>query len=306
MFILLSVLETRLVHVPVLLSEFLEFFDGRLISSFLDMTLGAGGHALAVLDKHPEVTAFSGIDRDPIALEISDKILSSYKDVVKMTQISFKDYFSSENKELKFDGMLADLGVSSMQMDDLTRGFSFKSDGPLDMRMDPFRGIDVAEVLNTFSEKKLGEIFRGLGEEPFWRRCAKAIVSFRQRKSFKTVVDLRDALRYVFPPFRIRKKIHPLTLVFQALRMFVNDELGQLSRMIIEAVDRLNPGGRLVIISFCSLEDRIVKNGFRDFTDRKLGFAVNKKVIMPSENEIRRNPRCRSAKMRCFEKRIES
>ena len=205
--------------------------------------------------------------------------------------------------EEKIDGIFLDIGVSSMQLDRPEKGFSLYKEGPLDMRMDASQDLDAARVVNTFSEKELGRIFLELGEEPRWRRAAHAIVEARKKKRFKTTTDLTEALKPVLTwGGRGGKKIHPMTLVFQALRIYVNDELGAIQGVIPEAIDLLAPGGLLGVISFHSLEDRIVKNAFREAAQNKKVRLLTKKPLIADLAEMKRNPRSRSAKMRFVEK----
>lgn len=289
-------------HIPVLVHECLSLFSQSTPRKFCDVTVGAGGHAKAFLTAYPSITSYDASDRDPLALTLSSQSLEPFKERVHLRHASFQD-LSHSLEEHVYDGVIADLGVSSMQLDDLSRGFSFQGEEHyLDMRMDPTQGISASEVLQRLREEELGKIFREYGEEPLWRQAAKAIVHFRKHKRIETVRDLKEATSRVFPSYRLRKKIHPLTLIFQALRVFVNGEDQQLRTLLESAMRWLAPQGRVVIISFCSSEDRPVKQFFRHAEATGLGRVVTKKVIMPTFQEIRRNPRSRSAKLRCFEK----
>lgn len=289
-------------HIPVLLEEVLFTFSDKKISNFLDVTLGAGGHALALLKLHPEISKYCGIDRDLRAIEIAKNNLSEFSDKLTIYQTSFgmiKSLFDPHS----VDGILADVGLSSIQLDDMRRGFSFKSDEAyLDMRMNSLSERTAADVLNQCSEKELGDIFRELGEEPSWRQVAKAIVEYRKKYKFSTVGSLKVALQNIFPKFRLRKKISPLTLVFQALRIYVNDELGELKKLMQDAFLLLAPMGRFACISFHSLEDRIIKWSFREAQNNGIGKIITKKPITASCEEIRKNRRSRSAKLRIFER----
>ncbi|WP_281412401.1 16S rRNA (cytosine(1402)-N(4))-methyltransferase RsmH [Chlamydiifrater volucris] len=293
--------STEFPHVSVMVRECLDCFSLKSPEVFCDVTVGAGGHAEAFLTEFTSIKEYKGFDRDASSLEISSQRLEKFSNRVSLCKASFSE-LRDHLKSNSIDGLLADLGMSSMQLDDPHRGFSFRWDAPLDMRMDISRGETASDVLNGRTEKELGDIFRLYGEEPSWKNAAKAIVAYRKRKKILTVNDLKEATVKVFPSYRLRKKIHPLTLLFQALRVYVNNEWEQLNSLLSLSTDVLSPGGRMVIISFCSSEDRPVKNFFREAEKKGVGFVVTKKVIMPSREEVRRNPRSRSAKLRCFEK----
>lgn len=286
-------------HIPILVDSFLSFFEGRSIKTFVDGTLGAGGHASAILTRHPEIQTFYGIDQDETALEIAKQTLHPFVERVKLIRGNFRD-LAALVPEGGVDGIFLDVGVSSMQLDQAQKGFSFSQEGPLDMRMDGRQKLTAERVVNSFSEKDLGEIFRELGEERRWRVAARAIVQARKKKPIKTTHDLSGVLSPVLR--KSKKKIHPLTLVFQALRIYVNDELGALSQVIPEAFSLLAPGGRLGIISFHSLEDRIIKHTFKALAMEKKAILLTKKPLVADPKERRMNPRSRSAKMRFLEK----
>jgi len=289
-------------HISILLEEFLNFFADQEIHSFVDGTLGAGGHSFAILSAHPEIQHFFGIDRDPQAIEIARQRLEPFKEKIQLIHGSFHE-LNLLVPVLGIDGMFLDLGVSSMQLDRPEKGFSLYKEGPLDMRMNPEADLDAATIVNTFSEKELGELFRDYGEEPRWRRAAKAIVEARRKKKIRTTTDLCEVLKTVLTwSGRKGKNIHPATLVFQALRIKVNEELKTLESGLQCAIERLNPGGRLGVISFHSLEDRIVKLSFRQAAVEKKVKILTKKPLIASREEMRKNPRSRSAKMRFVEK----
>lgn len=286
-------------HCPVLLNEFLSFFAERPIKRFVDGTLGAGGHAKALLDSHREIELFIGIDQDPLSLKLAETTLESHREKVKLIAGNFRHL--SRLVQEPVDGIFLDIGVSSMQLDIAEKGFSFTKDGPLDMRMDPDLPLTASKIINTFSEKELADIFWLYGEERRSRRAAKAIVEARRKKKILTTFELCEVLKPVLTwGGRDRRHIHPMTLVFQALRIKVNEELEALNEVITAATALLNPGGRLGIITFHSLEDRIVKERFRE---KNAGITVlTKKPIMPTKEEIAKNSRSRSAKMRFLEK----
>ncbi len=283
-----------MVHVPVLLNEVIEVFAPCHLERFVDGTLGAGGHAMAILEHHPEVVEYIGVDRDEEALARSVKLLEMYRKKLTLVHGNFRDM--GEFVEGGIDGMLLDLGISSYQLDEAGRGFSFNREGPLDMRTDLSQQLTAKTVVNTFSEKELGAIFKEYGEERRWRSAAKAIVEARKKRKIATTRELCDVLAPVLGKSR---KIHPATLIFQALRIYVNDELNSLQEGLQTAISLLKPKGRLVVISFHSLEDRIVKQTFRASKEIVI---LTKKPLIAHREETRNNPRARSAKLRAIEK----
>jgi 16S rRNA (cytosine1402-N4)-methyltransferase len=279
-------------HFPVLLKEFLHFFEKDSISIFFDGTVGAAGHAAALLEAHPEIDIYIGCDRDKAALKIANENLKPWMKKVRLIHENYAnigDILDEMNIE-KVDGIFLDIGVSSMQLDTEERGFSFRFDAPLDMRMDKSKGITAREVVNKLSEKELYNIFKEYGEERRARAAAKKIVNDRKRKKINTTFDLLEVLQ---PVLGRRKRIHPATKVFQALRIYVNDELGALKKALSCAADRLQEDKKIGVISFHSLEDRIVKHMFRE--DKNLE-VLTKKPVTAGDDE--NNPRARSAKMR--------
>lgn len=316
-------MNSPLPHTSVLLAEVLQAFSSVSLSVMVDGTLGAGGHAQALLEQHPEIQHYLGIDQDPHALVLAQARLKAWENKVLFRQGNFIDLtsFLKEEHLPSPNGILLDLGVSSMQFDDPSRGFSFRYDAPLDMRMDPDAEQTAADIINTYSEKELGYLFREYGEEKKWRAAAYAIVKARENKPIRTTFELKDILIPVLAPVYRKQSIHPCTLIFQALRICVNRELEVLEQMLAEAIALLAPGGRLAVISFHSLEDRIVKKEMRLAASDKwetsgLGGSglfkdktpsiklITKKPIEPSEEEIKINPRSRSAKLRVAEKLI--
>lgn len=283
-------------HYPVMLNEIIEFFSPCSLLTFIDGTLGGGGHAQAILSSHPEIKKFVGIDRDEEAISRCVEKLKSYKEKLWVIHGNFRDmkeFFQGE----QFDGILLDLGISSYQLDEGERGFSFLKEGPLDMRTDLTQTLTAKSVVNTLSEKELGDIFREYGEERKWRKAAKAIVEARRKKKISTTKELCDVLYPVLGGQT--RKIHPATLIFQALRIYVNDELNALKEGITSAISLLKPRGRLLVISFHSLEDRIVKYAFRE---AKHCDILTKKPLEAKREEIKINKRSRSAKLRAIEK----
>ncbi len=287
-------------HKPVLLREVLQVFEGKNLKLFFDGTLGAAGHARAILEEHPEIEKYIGCDRDPIALELASKALAKWGEKVELVRGDYAE-MPRHLKKLKIscvDGFLIDVGVSSMQLDQRERGFSFMGDAPLDMRMDPEGELTAETIVNRYSEVELARIFHEYGEERRSRPVAKAIVIARKKRRIRTTGELVEIIK----PHATKGRLHPATLVFQALRIVVNDELGQLEKGLKAAIAHTCIGGRIAAISFHSLEDRIVKNIFRDAREEVK--ILTKKPIGPSADEMRANPRSRSAKLRAVE-RIE-
>jgi 16S rRNA (cytosine1402-N4)-methyltransferase len=285
-------------HVPVLVKEVLALFEKKEIRTFVDGTLGAGGHARAILEEHPEIETYIGCDRDPDALEIARKELLAWKGKVRIIHGNYGNVLEllEEAGRSCTDGMLIDAGVSSMQFDRAERGFSFQTMSPLDMRMNPEAELTAEEIVNHTKEKELEQILREYGEEPRARAIARAIVAARKKKRIRTTGDLLDVIR---PIAKGRKHLHPATLTFQAIRIAVNDELNALKKGVEEGIKALCPTGRMAVISFHRLEDRIVKVGFKESDVLKV---LTKKPIVPTELETRKNPRSRSAKLRAAEK----
>lgn len=301
-------------HSSVLLKEVLDALipvrlrQGGLISAgkdawYLDCTLGDGGHAIEILKLGGKVL---GLDVDPEALERARRRFeragySKYQ----LIQGNFRDiknllYEQTDADRLKIAGVIFDLGVSSLQLESPGRGFSFSKMGPLDMRMDPSLNIEALDLVNNLSGKELYEIFRDLGEEKYSKRLADALVFARKIKPFATTKQLADVI--VRAVGGVRGKVHPATRVFQALRIVVNDELDALKEGLDQGKDLIKDGGNILVISFHSLEDRIVKNTFKDWQLTGLGEIITKKPVIPGNEELERNVRSRSAKMRVFKK----
>jgi len=285
-------------HLPVLLNEVMQFLNLRTDGRYIDATFGAGGHTRELLDRTSPGGRVLAVDQDETAIEQGRIELQSYGSRLELVKANFRDIESivQEHGFAGLDGILADIGVSSMMLDDPARGFSFMREGPLDMRMDLDQPLTAADVLNTYSEKEIANILFNYGEERRSRQIASSIV--RSRPMSRTT-DLTRAIERVLGGRRYGK-IHPATRTFQALRIFVNDELRSLETFLDSSMNVLRPGGRLVLISFHSLEDRIVKNKFR--SPVVPGVALTKKVITAAVEELDRNPRSRSARLRAWEK----
>ncbi len=318
-------------HTPVLTKEVIQFLNlksGEVcphtknfgMEVYIDGTLGGGGHAEALLRqskilnpghvssliKRPKILLI-GIDRDIEAIRMAKKRLKKYNDQIIFIHDNFRNLKNIlDNLEIdKVEGILLDLGVSSYQLDNLKRGFSFKDekDTPLDMRMDQGEKLTAYDIVNNYSQEDLKRIFFELGEEPFSRQIARAIVIRRQEKPISTANELLDVIRGATPPkYRHTRRVHFASKIFRALRMEVNQELEALREVLPQAIKRLKKNGRLVVISFHSLEDRIVKHFFREMKQEGKVEILTKKPLTPTPKEILLNPRAGSAKMRAIEK----
>ena len=305
-------------HRSVLLNECIEALAIRPDGIYLDGTLGGAGHS-AQIAARLTTGRLIGVDRDQVALAAAAQRLAPYMDKVSLVHSNFKEIDSIlDGLGIdRVDGMLFDLGVSSPQLDEAERGFSYMADAPLDMRMDRGDALTAFTVVNDWPEDELRRILYEFGEERYAPRIAGAIVRRRQEKPIETTLELVDVIRSAMPAQALREKQHPAKRSFQAIRIAVNDELGAISQMMETAPDKLNIGGRLCVISFHSLEDRIVKSGIqarengctcpREAPICTCGFvktlrSVSRKPILPSPQELAANPRARSAKLRVAER----
>ena len=297
----MSLMIAAPIHIPVLVKEVSEALAVQPGGRYIDCTLGAGGHAAAILDKSSPGGQLLGIDADPEAIKVAKSRLEVYGDSALLVNENFADL---EAVCIKYDffpvhGILFDLGLSSLQLNGNGRGFSFQHDAPLDMRFSPSQEVTAADIVNTYSEAELAHIIKTYGEEGRSRRIARRIV---QQRPIETTLQLA---RTVQQASRGRRgKIHPATKTFQALRIAVNHELEYLEVALKQAIDLLGFEGRLVVISYHSLEDRIVKQFMRQESsaDEARLRLINKRVIKPSEVEVQLNPRSRSAKLRAAER----
>lgn len=291
-------------HQPVMVDEVIEFLTVKSGEIYIDATLGGGGHSEALL--HKSKITLIAIDQDGEAIEFAKKRLKKFGDRVFFVQDNFKNLELILNKLNidEVDGILLDLGVSSCQLDNPKRGFSFKQgDAVLDMRMDKGQSLSALEVISSYSQEELTRIFFAYGQERFSRQIAREIVKRRGEKQIKTANDLVEIIKSATPPgYRFSRRHHFATKIFQALRIEVNQELESLEEVLPQAVRRLKKGGRLAIISFHSLEDRIVKHFFRDKKNEGMVEILTKKPITPAAQEITLNPRAESAKLRAIER----
>ena len=285
-------------HIPVLLTEVLEFLTPQPGGTFIDATVGAGGHSAAILERTGAEGRLLAIDRDEAALDLARTRLSDFQPRVVFRHANFSEVaeVAREEQFLGVDGIVADLGVSSMMLDRPERGFSFQADGPLDMRMDRREPLTASEIVNRTRETELADIIYKYGEERRSRPIARSIVRHRP---YRTTGDLVRAIEAVSGKRR-HDRIHPATRTFMALRLVVNKELEHLESFLESAPPLLAPGGRLAVIGFHSLEDRIVKHRLRDM--RSVGRVLTKKVVRAAESERFANPRSRSARLRVMEK----
>ncbi len=306
------------VHKSVLLDECIRYLNIKPDGVYVDGTLGLGGHSEAILS-HLETGRLIGIDRDENAIEYATKRLAPFGERATLVRGNFADIgdILARLGIEKVDGMMFDLGVSSPQLDDAQRGFSYMKDAPLDMRMDESAPLTAYDVVNDWSEEELKDILWRYGEERYSGRIASAIVSRRSAQPIETTAQLTDIIRSAMPAAALREKQHPAKRSFQAIRIAVNDELGSLEHMLQQAERALKPGGRLLVISFHSLEDRMVKEAIRaredgctcpkEFPVCVCGFvktmrSVTRKPVMPTQQEIEENPRARSARLRIAER----
>lgn len=308
-------------HKPVLLEECIENLHIKPDGTYIDGTIGGAGHSLEIYKRLNEEGLLIGIDQDSYAIEVSRKRLEEASDKAKFKLVnrnfSHIKEICFENNINEVDGILLDLGVSSHQLDEAERGFSYQKDAPLDMRMDRSQIIDAETIVNEYSEENIKEIIRNNGEERWAARIASFIIKARSIARIKTTAELVDIIKAAVPKAARRDGPHPAKRTFQALRIAVNDELGILGQAVKDAVSVLGAGGTLCVITFHSLEDRIVKNEFQRMINpctcprefpicvcgaKQIAEQVSRKPILPSKEEIEVNPRSRSAKLRVIRK----
>ena len=310
-------------HEPVLLAETIGLLNIKPDGVYYDGTIGGAGHSLEIAKRLGENGRLIGTDRDEEAVSAAREKLSAYRKNCTVVHANFRDFLSvMETEKIPgADGILLDLGVSSHQFDDGDRGFSYRFDAPLDMRMDRGSELTAETIVNTYPEEKIKEILEVYGEERFAGSIARKIVKARAEKEIKTTFELVDIIRSAVPAKILRTGGHPAKQTFQALRIECNDELNILSETLGKAIDFLNPGGRIAVITFHSLEDRIVKNAFRNAENpctcpknfpvcvcgkKPKGSVVTRKPVTASQEELVRNHRAESAKLRVFEKTSET
>ncbi len=305
-------------HISVLLEECLEGLNIKPDGIYVDGTLGGAGHSSQIA-KRLTTGRLIGIDRDPIALKAAGERLKPYADRVTLVHSNFCE-ISQVLRDMDIpgvDGILLDLGVSSPQLDDGARGFSYMADAPLDMRMNGTDSLTARDVVNTWTQEELKRILYTYGEERYAPQIAGAICRRREQAPIETTLELMDVIRSAMPPAALREKQHPAKRSFQAIRIAVNDELGSVEKVMADAIPALNPGGRLAVITFHSLEDRIVKTGMAEAAkgctcppnfpvcicgNKPKVKLISRKPIVAGEEELALNPRSRSAKLRVCEK----
>lgn len=305
-------------HVSVLLGECIEALNIKKDGIYVDGTMGGAGHSSEIVKKLNKEGILIGIDQDTDALEASKKRLHNYENVIYVhNNFTNIDEVLERLQIPKIDGMLMDLGVSSYQLDEAERGFSYMKDAPLDMRMNREKELSAYNVVNEYPEEELYKIIKNYGEEKFAKRIASFIVSNREDKPIETTLELVEIIKNAIPAKARREGPHPAKRTFQAIRIAVNAELDIIEKAISDGVNRLNKGGRMAIITFHSLEDRIVKNKFRELAisctcpkefpicicnGKAKVKLISRKAIEPSKEEVSLNPRSRSAKLRVIEK----
>lgn len=294
-------------HIPVLLQEVIQMLNPQKGNTIADGTLGAGGHAREIIKCIMPKGVFLGCDKDNAMLQQTkeeiEKAFGEYKENIHCVLGSYKDMveIAQKNNIGHFDGVLLDLGFSSWHIDESKRGFSFQKDEPLDMRYDQSQETTAEMVIQLMPQKDLADIIWEYGEERFSRKIAAAIVERRKKMSIKTTADLVEIITNALPAHLRHGRINPATKTFQALRIYVNDELGALKDFLDTILEYMNPESRVAIISFHSLEDRIVKQTFREWEKQKKVRRITKKPITPQDTEIKQNPKSRSAKLRVIE-----
>ena len=309
-------------HVSVLLNETVDGLDIKPDGIYVDATLGGGGHAFEVCKRLSNKGRFVGIDQDAAAIQAATDRLKDFGEKVTIVRSNYCDMKSQLNKIgiEKVDGIVIDLGVSSYQLDTIDRGFSYRFDAPLDMRMDQRQQTTARDIINTYSEMELFRVIRDYGEDKFAKNIAKHIVMEREKAPIETTEQLNEVIRHAIP-MKVRKASgHPSKRTFQAIRIELNHELDVLRDTLDEMIDMLNPGGRICIITFHSLEDRIVKSAFRKNENpctcpshfpvcvcgnKSKGKIITRKPILPGEEELENNSRSKSAKLRIFEREVE-
>lgn len=308
-------------HKSVLLNECIEGLNIKKEGIYVDGTLGGGGHSYEILRKLSPNGRLIGIDRDKDALNAASKKLNEFNNFTTVHDNHANILEILKNLGIQgVDGILLDLGVSSYQLDEASRGFSYMNDAPLDMRMNREYKISAYEVVNNYSEEKLSRIFFDYGEERYSKSIAKKICKVREENKISTTLELVEVIKSAMPSSALNEKQHPAKRVFQAIRIEVNEELTKLKQAVEDSIKALNNGGRLAIITFHSLEDKIVKHTYEDMQGRctcpkdfpvcvcnyiSYGRIVNKKPIISNEEELKENPRARSAKLRIFERIIK-
>ena len=293
-------------HFPVLLDEIIDYLDPAPGNVVLDATLGGGGHSAEILKRILPGGRLIAVDRDPEAIRRVQENLANHKEDITYVNDNFRNIeniLNGSGTDL-LDGAIFDLGMSSFQVDDTERGFSFLKDGPLDMRFDPHQEFSAKDAVNGLRREELVDIIKEYGEERHAKLVAEAIISTRKKHLIETTGELVEIVKRAVGRKYSKQRIHPACRTFQALRIYVNDELGSAKKGILGAISHMRSGGRICVISFHSLEDRIVKNIFRDKAKSGEVKILTKKPIVPGPSEMKANTRSRSAKLRVAEKTL--
>ncbi len=291
-------MDYKKIHIPVMLKEVIQLLN-PCRGVYVDATLGCGGHSLEILKRLGSDGILIGIDRDDSAIFYTKKFLDDSRVILRKASFSQLKQVLSELNIEKIDGVIFDLGISMLQLKDFERGFSFHSEERLDMRMDQTQKLTAWDVVNKYSDQKLTQIFRDYGDEPFARRIAREIIRQRSKKTIDTCKELADLIKKSVPR---HGRLHPATKVFQAIRIEVNREFEELKEGLSQAVELLRSGGRICVISYHSGEDRVIKNFFKNEEQKGNFHILTKKPILPSLEEVAKNPSARSARLRGGEK----
>lgn len=307
--------KITLAHIPVMLEETLNFLAPSARKNYLDCTFGGGGHSKALLEAHPSISVVA-IDEDPEAKERAELLIKKYKGRFSFYSLNFRELDTILESE--FDGILFDFGVSSFQLNHKERGFSFREDALLDMRMNPNKGYPAYQFLETASQEHLIKAIREYGEEKYWKKIVKAIIAARGSAALHSTVNFANLIASTLPRPHSQsfRKIHPATRTFQGIRIFINDELNAIAEALPKAFQKVKIGGIIVGISFHSLEDKLVKRYFRKISgkpesvrdpspqDLRVSYAkmLTQRPVVPSQKEVETNPRSRSAKLRALKK----
>lgn len=295
--------ESEIYHTPVMVEEVMEYLSPCPPFTYLDCTIGTGGHALEILRRSSPFGKVIGVDKDQESIDIAIKRLKEFEGRFKIFCSDYRNVFDLPIDFREIKGVIIDLGLSSYQLQRGERGFSFNIDGPLDMRFSRDSSLTAEKVLNRYRREELVRVFKNYGEVQNPYRLVDNILEIRKKKPFKTTLELRELVERVYRWRPVKGKSHPAQKIFQALRIEVNDELNELDNFLYKLLWNLSPQSTLVVISFHSLEDRIVKNTFKRLQKEGIGEILTKKPRTPSKEEIEKNPNSRSSKLRCIRRK---
>ncbi len=292
--------ENEIYHKPVMVEEVMSFLNPSSPFTYLDCTIGTGGHSLEILKRSSPEGKVIGIDKDRESIEVAKKRLKEFEGRLKIFCSDYREIFELPIDLTEIKGVLIDLGLSAFQLQRAERGFSFNMDGPLDMRFSKDNPLTAEKILNTYRRDELIRVFRDYGEVSYPQKLVEKIIEIRKKSPLKRTSELREIVEKIYRWRPVKGKSHPAQKIFQALRIEVNKELKGLDIFLEKLLKNLSPQSTLVVISFHSLEDRIVKNTFRKLEKEGIGKILTKKPIIPSKEEIQRNPSSRSSKLRCI------